>query len=90
VYLPIKLPVQPVKPQTSKGVRVVKEARQDGEVIRMSVALPFAKGYFMEKLQTFFQTAVRELCGGGNDVKIEAVADKPEDFRGGGALRRPD
>jgi hypothetical protein len=90
VYLPIKLPVQPVKSQTSKGVRVVKEARQEGEVIRMSVALPFAKGYFMEKLQTFFQTAVRELCGGGNDVKIEAVADKPEDFRGGGALRRPD
>jgi hypothetical protein len=90
VYLPIKLPVQPGKSQTSKGVRVVKEAKQDGEVIRMSVALPFAKGYFMEELQRCFQTAVRELCGGGNDVKIEAVADKPENFRGGGALRQPD
>jgi hypothetical protein len=90
VYLPINLPVQPDKSQTSKGVRVVKEARQDGEAIRMSVALPIAKGYFMEELQLRFQTAVRELCGGGIDVKIETVADKPEDFRGGGELRQPD
>jgi hypothetical protein len=84
-YLPIELPEASRQPQSRQGVRVVKEARQEGEVVRMSVALPFAKGYFVEKLEACFQKSIRELCGGGQDVRIEAVADKPKDFRGGGA-----
>jgi hypothetical protein len=83
-YLPIKLPEAFGEQQSWQGVRVVKEAKLEGEVVRMSVALPFAKGYFM-KLEKYFQNAVRELCG-EQDVWIEAVADKPEDFRGGGAV----
>jgi hypothetical protein len=74
--------------QSRQGVRVVKEAKLEGEVVRMSVALPFAKSYFVEKLGAYFQDAIRELCGGGQDVQIEAVADKPKDFRGGGAVLR--
>jgi hypothetical protein len=84
-YLPIDLPEDCGEPQSRQGVRVVKEARQEGEVVRMSVTLPFAKGFFVEKLEAYFQKAIRKLCGGGQDVRIEAVADKPKDFRGGGA-----
>jgi hypothetical protein len=85
-YLLIGLQEASGESQSGQGVRVVKEARLEGEVVRMSVALPFAKGYFVEKLEAFFQKAIRKLCGGGQDVRIEAVADKPKDFRGGGAV----
>jgi hypothetical protein len=87
-YLMIGLPDTSGEPQSRQGVRVVKEARLEGEVVRMSVALPFAKGHFVEKLEAFFHKAICELCGGGQDVQIEAVADKPKDFRGGGAVLR--
>jgi hypothetical protein len=86
-YLLIGLPEAPGEPQSLQSVRVVKEARLEGEVVRMSVALPFAKNHFVEKLEAFFPKAIRELCGGGQDVRIEAVADKPKDFRGGGAVQ---
>jgi hypothetical protein len=85
-YLPMKLPEACSEPQSRQGVRVVKEAKLEGEVIRMSVALPFAKRYFV-KLEIYFKNALRKLCG-CQDVRIEAVADKPEDFRGGGAVLR--
>jgi hypothetical protein len=87
-YLLIGLPDASGEPQSRQGVRVVKEARLEGEVVRMSVALPFAKGHFVEKLEAYFPKAVSELCGGGQDVRIEAVADKPKDFRGGGVVLR--
>jgi hypothetical protein len=87
-YLLIELPQAFGESQSRKGVRVVKEAKQDDKVVRMSVALPFAKGHFVEKLEAYFQKAIGELCGGGQDVRIEAVADKPVDLRGGGALQR--
>jgi hypothetical protein len=87
-YLLIGLPDASGESQSRQGVRVVKEAKLEGEVVRMSVALPFAKGYFVEKLEACFQKAIRELCGWGQDVQIEAVADKPKDFRGGGAVLR--
>jgi hypothetical protein len=83
-----RLPEAFGEPQFRQGVRVVSEAKQEGEVVRMSVALPFAKGHFLEKLAADFQKAIRELCGGEQDVRIEAVADKPKDFRGGGAVLR--
>jgi hypothetical protein len=87
-YLLIELPEASGEPQFRQCVRVVKEAKLEGVVVRMSVALPFAKGYFEEKLKACFQKAIMELCGGGHDVWIEAVADKPKDFRGGGAVLR--
>jgi hypothetical protein len=87
-YILIGLPDASGEPQSRQGVRVVKEAKLEGEVVRMSVALPFAKGYFVEKLEAYFQDAIRELCGWGQDVRIDAVADKPKDFRGGGAVLR--
>ncbi len=85
-YFFVELPEASGKLQSRQGVRVVKEAKLEGELIRMSVALPYAKGYFVEKLEAYFQKAIMELCGEGQDVRIEAVEDKPADFRGGGAV----
>ena len=94
-YLRLGLPVEKADVQgvtappdlieiAAKGVRVVKEARQDGEVIRMSVALPISKDDLKWKYKEHFLAAVRALCGGRGEVRIDEVADKPEDFRGGG------
>jgi hypothetical protein len=87
-YLLIGLQDASCEPQSRQGVRIVKDAKLEDEVVRMSVALPFEKGYFVEKLEACFQKAIRDLCGGGQDVQIEAVANKPKDFCGGGAVLR--
>ena len=69
----------------SRGARVVKGAKVAGRGVRMSVALPVRKHVF-EQLKGDFEQAVKALCSGGHDVTILEVADKPGDFRGGGAL----
>ena len=100
-YLRLGLPVEKADVQeetaqaaglieiATKGVRVVREARQDGEVMRMSVALPVSKDAFEKWFKGPFEEAVRALCGGRGEVRIEEVADKPEDFRGGGEWPLP-
>ena len=100
-YLRLGLPVEKADVQeetaqaaglieiATKGVRVVREARQDGDVMRMSVALPVSKDAFEKWFKGPFEEAVRALCGGRGEVRIEEVADKPEDFRGGGEWPLP-
>jgi hypothetical protein len=67
-------------------LRVVKEARREGEVVRMSVALPLSKDVFQRKYEEPFLAAMRAVCGGlgEGEVWVEKLADKPQDFRGGG------
>jgi hypothetical protein len=67
-------------------LRVVKEARREGELVRMSVALPLPKDIFQREYEESFLAAMRALCGGlgGGKVLVEEVADKPQNFRGGG------
>ncbi len=65
-------------------VRVVTEARVAGDAVRMTVALPFSKFDFTDEKQTLFRDAVSAACGGGVQVVVEEVADKPADFKGGG------
>jgi hypothetical protein len=84
-YLPLELAVESGVIRSRLGVRVVKKAKQEAGVVRMSVAVPLSKGHFMKVLEANFKKAIIELCGGEHEVKIEAVADKPADFRGGGA-----
>jgi capsid protein len=57
-----------------------------GAGVRMVVALPLPKHDFLDQYQDHFMQAVTAFCGGGH-VAIVHVADKPSDFRGGGALR---
>jgi hypothetical protein len=85
-YLLLELGAEIGEARSPVGVRVVKEAKQEGELVRMSVALPISKGYFKENLETYFHETVKKFCGDGHSVQIEEVADKPKDFRGGGAL----
>jgi hypothetical protein len=87
-YLPLELPekIREARLELPKGVRVVKEARREGNMVRMSVAVPIGKNEFKERHEKEFLEAVRAFCGCGHEVRVEAVADKPKDFRGGGAL----
>ena len=66
------------------GLRVVQEATYDGEAVRMSVALRLSKDDFQGRYEETFLAAVRARCGGEGAVRVEEVADKPNDFRGGG------
>jgi hypothetical protein len=67
-----------------KCVRVVREAKLGGNLVRMSVTVPFDKEAFKEMHETRFRDAVSAICGGRHEVRVEAVADKPRDLRGGG------
>ena len=65
-------------------LRVVTESRVVGDLVRMTVALPFSKFDFTDARQTLFKDAVRKLCEGQGKVVVDEVADKPVDFKGGG------
>ena len=84
-------------PPTAPGhgddlVRVVAEHRVVGDSVRMTVALPFSKFDFTEQMQLLFREAVLATSGAGGSVEkvvVDEVADKPKDFKGGGATLPP-
>ena len=73
---------------TAGGMRVVKEPRDEGEAVTVALALAVPKFVFKEELQEDFVETVRKACG-GRAVKIDDVAAKPFDFRGGGPSPPP-
>jgi hypothetical protein len=83
-YLRLQPPTS-LQGKSLKFARVVRKARHDGDIVLMSVAISTSKETFTANLQKTFQENVMKLCGIDWEVKIEEVADKPEDFRGGGA-----
>ena len=70
-----------------KELRVVEEGRIQAGRLRMVVALPISKLDFTERRRAVFRDAIGQACGmmAGN-VTIDEVADKPEDFKGGGKI----
>jgi hypothetical protein len=71
--------------KTLNFARVVRKAKCDGDLILMSVAISSSKENFTETLEETFTEMVTKLCGIDCKVKVEEVADKPAEFRGGGA-----
>jgi hypothetical protein len=82
-YLQLLLPTRS-EDKPLKFARVVREAKHDGDVVHMTVAISSSKEEFMERLEGRFKETVMALCGIDCKIKIEEVADKPEEFRGGG------
>ena len=73
-----------------RGVRVVKPPspwRQGA--VRMVVALPISQFDFTQSMQEEFKAALIAACGGGIAVRVEEIANKPYDFRGGGISPLP-
>jgi hypothetical protein len=85
-YLPLGIPAEmgDARFGLPKCVRVVMEAKLGENLVRMSVAVPFDNEAFKEMHETRFRDAVSAICCGRHEVRVEAVADKPRDFRGGG------
>jgi hypothetical protein len=83
-YLRLQLPAC-LQGKSLKFARVVRKAKHDGDLVLMSVTISTSKENFTSNLQKSFQEMVMKLCGIDWEVKIEEVAEKPEDFRGGGA-----
>ena len=71
--------------QGAMQVRVVSEARDEGDTVHITVALPISKLDFTTEAQGRFKKEFKSLCGASAlEVHIEKVADKPKDFKGGG------
>jgi hypothetical protein len=71
---------------SERACRVVKEPHTAAEAACMVVALPMSKSAFSDEERRSFAAAVKAVCG---DIEIRDVADKPSDFRGGGAAPLP-
>ena len=65
--------------------RLVNGVKGEGRGVHLSVALPMSKQDFFERHRDGFLQAIGALCNGRHDIVILDVADKPDDFRGGGA-----
>ena len=66
-------------------VRVVSEARNEGDTVHITVALPLSKVNFTKEAQGKFKEDIKSLCGASAlEVHLEKIADKPKDFKGGG------
>jgi hypothetical protein len=73
------------------GVRVVKgpAAAGEGGGARVVVALPLSEFDLTDSLKADLVAAVVAALGGGVLVRVEEVANKPRDFKGGGDVPPP-
>ena len=78
--------------------RMIAEPRKEGGVVRLTLALALSKSKLLDELvgsegsnsssyktclRDILAEAVREACG-AVEAEVEAIADKPRDFLGGG------
>jgi hypothetical protein len=79
----------PVAAVAASGLRVVQEpavsAGGGGAEVRLVVAAALAKFDLTEEMRGGIAAAVEAACG--HETVVESVANKPRDFRGGGAWR---
>jgi hypothetical protein len=78
---------------TGKQIRMVKGPYVAGggesvNTVRMTVAFPISKFEF-DSMRKEFEAALIAACGGGVALKVEEIANKPCDFKGGGAPPTP-
>jgi hypothetical protein len=68
-----------------RGIRVVKPPStwRQGSV-RLVVALPLSQFDLTHSMQEELKAALIAACGGGVAVRVEEIANKPHDFKGGG------
>ena len=66
------------------GVRVVKFPRGVRGTMRLVLALPLSGFDLTDDIKEALVAAVVAACGGGVVVRVEEVANKPREFKGGG------
>ncbi len=82
--------------------RMIAEPRKEGSVVRVALALALSKSKLLDGLvgtgkgntssgktclRDILAEAVREACG-AVEAEVEAIADRPRDFLGGGKILR--
>ena len=65
-----------------QGVRVVKAP--SGAAMQLKLALPLSEYDLTDEVKEALVQAVIAACGDGVEVKVEEVANKPREFKGGG------
>ena len=77
--------------KASWQARLVSEAKAEGDVVHLTVAVKMSKlDFLQDERQERFREGIKSRCGNGAlDVSIVKVAEKPPDFKGGGLFAFP-